>query len=158
MSNINLAYSATGNAFTCTVTTLASGSARESTVVNYGAASPGPYTDVLVFGHFTLAAGSSADDQAIHVYGYGSVDSGITYPDQVTGVNAAITLDNPTQLRTVGTVRTTSGSTCKAGPWSMRAAFGGTMPTHAGIVVRNRSGLTIDAGTISWQGVYEVVL
>ena len=154
MSSTNRAYGPSGQAFTITLTSIASGQAREGTVVNFSTATGGPYEDVLVFASVALASAGGADEKAVYIYAYGSVDGGTTYPDTVTGSDASITLNNPTQLPIIGAVHSDSVTTLKAGPFSLSAAFGFTMPTHAGVVVQNRTGSLMNSGTIYWQGVY----
>jgi hypothetical protein len=161
MASIQPAYGPSGQAFTVTLTSLASASAQESTAVNFTAATNGPFADVLVMLTVKFQAGTLADEQAVTVYAYGSVDGGTTYPDAVTGSDAAITLQNPTQLARIGTLRGASNTSVSAGPWSFRAPFGGTMPAIGGIVVENRSGIALTSTAsdhvAQYQGVYDSV-
>jgi hypothetical protein len=96
------------------------------------------------------------------VYAYASVDGGSEYPDTVTGADAAITLNNPTQLKLIGIVYVTAiNTTYKAGPFSIAAAFGGKMPEKWGIVIFNDCGTAFSATggdhDVEYQGVYATV-
>lgn len=117
------------------------------------------FSDVLIFGT-SATSGAPSVDKAVWIYAYATV-GGTTYPDTVTGADATISLTNPTQLSRLGIIRVPAVTTVyKAGPWSLRACFGGTMPSFWGIVVVNRTGqnLTATAGNhaFTYQGVGEV--
>jgi hypothetical protein len=158
MTNVKEALGTAGQAFTCILASLASSATagREGTAIDN---TTDLFLDVLVALKVKLGAGTPANDQAVYVYAYGTVDGGTTWPDAVTGADAAITLNNPTQLPLLGTIWTpTSTGTFKGGPWSVARCFGGVMPAKWGIVVRNYSGIALDAteGNHSklYQGVY----
>lgn len=159
MATVQTAY-ATPTTLTITLTSLASSATagRESTAVDNGTTL---YLDALVQVKTKLAAGTPANDKAIYVYAYGSVD-GTTFPDTVTGVNAAITLNDPTQLRLIGVINaTTSAQVCLSEPMSVAQAFGGILPETWGIVVRNYSGVALSSTAgdheVDWVGVTQTV-
>ena len=90
------------------------------------------------------------------LYAYGTVDGGTTYTEGATGSDAAITLTSPTNARIIGIINIVANSTTyTGGPFSVAAAFGGTLPQKWGIIVLNSSGGTFDASTASveYQGV-----
>jgi len=96
---------------------------------------------------------------------YGTVDTGTPlYPDAVTGTDANITMNDPTQLQLLGTIYapTAGGLTWKGGPWSVAQKFGGVLPEKWGIVVRNFTGFALTATEGDhkklYQGTYATVL
>jgi hypothetical protein len=163
MADVKTAYGATAQAFTCTLASLASSATagRESTVIDN---TSDEYVDALVMLQAKLQTGTPASDKAIYCYAYGTVDTSTpTYPDKVTGADAAITLDDPTQLKLLGTIFAfaAGGLTYKGGPWSVASVFGGVLPQKWGIVVRNFTNITLTATEGDhkklWQGIYATV-
>jgi hypothetical protein len=144
MADVKPKYGTDAQAITITLNTLGATSSRESNVIDNQVTL---FRDVLVMfkvkNHATLAP---TGDKAVYVYVYGTVDAAAPlYPDAVTGSDAAITPDNPTHLRPLGTLLfTAAAQTKKAGPWSVAAAFGGRMPEKWGIVVTNATNQTLD--------------
>lgn len=164
MSDIKIAYGTEAQAVTCTLLSLASSATagRESTVIDNTA---NKYLDALVSVSAKLLTGTPVNDKAIYVFGYGTVDATTpVYPDKVTGIDAAITLDDPTQLPLIGTIyaTVTGGLTFKGGPWSVARAFGGVLPQKWGIVVRNYTGFALSAVEADhkkiYQGVFSTVI
>lgn len=161
MSDIKTAYGSNGQAFTITLASLTSSATagRESTAIdNTG----DKFLDVLVFLKIKTGSGAAANDQAVIVYVYGTVDNGSTWPDAVTGSDAAITFNSPTQLSELGRVYApTATTTFKGGPWSVARLFGGVMPAKWGIAVRNYQGQTLSATggdhAALYQGIYAAV-
>lgn len=157
MSDIKSKYGTSNQTITITVASLTNTSARESTAIDN---SSNLYLDALVFipkiksgGSGTTATGS------VEIFAYGSGDGGSNYSDGATGSDAGITLTSPPNLRLIGVVNMVANSTTyKAGPFSVAAAFGGVLPDHWGIVIRNSTGGTLDATgsnhAIVYQGVY----
>ena len=160
MANVKTAYGSSGQALTITLTSLADAAARESTSVDN---TSNLWLDALVTCKVkTQNSGAISAPSAVFVYAYGSVDGGSEYPDAVTGTDAAITLNNPTQLKHIGTVYVAAINTIyKGGPWSVAAAYGGKMPARWGIVVYNDCGtaLTATGGdhVVEYQGIYATV-
>jgi len=157
MSDIKTAFAA-GSTLTCTLASLTTGSSRESTVIDN---STNKYLDALVMLKVKFANTAVGTDPWVYVYGYGTVDGGTTYPDNVTGTDAAITLDNPVNLKLLGAVSAAQNVTNIGGPWSMASLFGGILPEKWGIVVKNSSNITL-TGTEGdhaklWQGIYNTV-
>lgn len=164
MADIKAAYGTQGQTITCTLASLASSATggRESTVIDN---TTNKFLDALVFLQVKLQAGTPVNDKAIYCWAYGTVDDGTTYPDAVTGADAAITLNDPTQLSPtlIGTIYapTLGGLTWKGGPWSVARVFGGVLPAKWGIVVRNYTGFALSATEADhkklYQGVYNTV-
>lgn len=136
---------ATATAFTLTLTSLAQAAARESTVVDNSSTK---YLDALVTVQAKIVAGTPASDKVVNVYAYGGSETTTPkYPDKVTGSDAAITLDSPTNLRLLGQIQVnaTGALTWKGGPWSVCLALGlPVLPPKWGIVVENRTNLAFD--------------
>lgn len=156
MASVKEAFGTTTN-FTLTLASLASSATagRESTKVDN---TTDLYLDALVWVQIALTTGTIGNDKAVYVYAYGSLDA-TNFPDTVTGADAAITLNDPTQLRLIGVINAVAQSTTyKGGPWSVAAAFGGVLPPSWGIVVRNYTGIAL-TGTegnhlYKWRGIY----
>jgi len=163
MADIKYAYSAVAQAITITMASLADSSTagRESTAIDNGT---NKYLDALVQGFIkTQNSGSISSPSVVYVWVYGTAD-GTTpkYPDTVTGTDAAITMNNPNQLRLIGVINVAAiNTTYNGGPWSVAAAFGGVLPQKWGIVVQNDCGTALSAteGDHDWwyQGIYATV-
>ena len=144
-------------ALTITLASLASSATagRESTFVEN---TTNRYLDALVVAKFALTTGTPANDKAIYLFAYGSIDDGTTYPDTVTGTDAAITMVDPTNLRLIGVINAVAQSTTyTGGPFSVATAFGGVLPERWGIVVRNFTGIALTATeanhAVRYQGI-----
>jgi hypothetical protein len=137
----------------------AASAGRESVAIDNSA---NLYLDALVQVKVTLIAGTIGGDQAVYVYVAGSSD-GTIWPDAVTGLDAIITINNPTQLR-LGTVIYTPTQSLAyiSSPFSVASLFGGVMPMKWSIVVRNFSGIALSGTegnmTKQYNGVYQTVL
>lgn len=147
--------------FTVTLASLASSATvgREGTVIDN---TTDLFLDALVQIKVKTGAGAAANDQAVYVYCYGTVDGGTTYPDTITGADAAITFNNPTQLPLLGVIWTPAASTTyKSGIFSVAKALGGFLPAKWGIAIRNYEGQALDGTEGShaklWQGLYYTV-
>lgn len=155
MAVLKTAYGTTGQTITQTLASLASGSSRESTAVDNRT---NLWVDALVHVTIKLQAGTPASDKAVYVYVAGTVDDGTTWPDAVTGVDANITLHNPTQLRLLGVIfAPTASSTFGSGPWSVASVFGGSLPAKWSIVTLNKTGIAFDATEGNHKKIYQGV-
>jgi hypothetical protein len=162
MADVKTAYGSSGQVITITLTSLADSSTagRESTSVSN---TTDKFLDVLIQGKIkTQNSGSISAPSAAFVYAYASADGGSDWPDTVTGTDAAITPNNPTQLKLLGAIYAAAINTqYKGGPWSLAALYGGRMPEKWGIVVVNDTGTALSAtGTdhvFEYQGVYATV-
>lgn len=170
MASIREAFGAATPVTTTTLGGLAASSAQTSAATYQMAAvdnSTNLYLDALVSVTATTNATTApTGSPVVEVYAYGSMDGGTTYPDNVTGVestsNAGTTIQNMGNLRLIGLVnmQTTVNATTKAGPFSVAAAFNGTLPPRFGIVLCNNTGQALAAGNtaatnaITWTGVY----
>lgn len=140
-----------------TLNSLASLAARQSLKVDN---STTLYIEAFVRVTIKLAAGSPADPKVVYVYAYGSQD-GTILTDNASGLDAAITLRSPSNLRTIGTILVPDAGALSyaSHPFPVSAAFGYCMPKAWGIVVENRSGLAFDASGCSagFVGVSETI-
>src|SRR4051812_23081962 len=88
---------------TCTLTSLASSATggRESAAVDN---TTDLFLDVDVWATIkTQNSGSIGNDKAVYVYAWGSLNN-TDFSDAVTGADAAITLNDPTQLALLGVI------------------------------------------------------
>lgn len=156
MATINQLYGTTNQSITCTITSLGSGSARESTAVVNTA---NLFMDVKVQVKVkTNAAGTSATG-AVNVFAYATADNGTTYSGGATGTDAAYTA-NKDQLIFLGSIPAVANATTYVGLFSLSRAFGyGGIPAKWGIVIDNQSGAALDAsvGAAVYQGISATV-
>lgn len=148
---MKLSYAAFA-AITCTLTSLASGASRSSTVVDN---TTNEYLDALVGLTVKTAAGTLVANAAVNVYVYAITD-GSAYTDGVTGVDAAFTLPTVPNLKLAQVVVVNAAAaSASSSPFSAALAFGGTLPQKWGIVVSNQTGLALDTvvGSASYMGV-----
>ncbi len=121
------------------------------------------FLDALVAGKVKPQnSGSISAPSGTFVWCYATVDGGTTYPDAVTGSDAAITMISPNQLRLLGFINTPAINVqYKGGPWSVASCFGGRLPEKWGIVVQNACGTAYSATAgdhvFQYQGVYQTV-
>lgn len=134
---------ATSTGITCSLASLGSGLAQESTALDN---TTNLYDDAMVY--LAIKSHESTTptgDACCYVYAYGSED-GTNYNDTCTGSNAAVTLTSPTNLRLLGTVSMPAAATTYKQIFpSVALSFGGIMPRKWGIVVKNSTGAALDA-------------
>src|SRR5437879_5583039 len=156
MPTIKSQYDTDGVAITITLASLATGAARESASVDN---SSNLYLDALVQLKIKLQSGTPGSDKRVYVYAAGTADGGTTWPDAVTGADAAITLNSPTQLKLIGVIEApTSAGTFISEPMSVAQAFGGILPKKWSIIVQNMTNMTFSATegdhTKKYQGIW----
>ena len=155
MSNLNIQYGTSNQAITVTLASLTSGSSRQSAVVDN---STNQFIDALVAVNIKSGASNTAANGYVAIYAYGTADGGTDYTDGATGSDAAFTPTSPTNLRLVGIINVVANAvTYKGGPFSVAAAFGGSLPQKWGIVVSNQSGGTLDATEGNFLKIYQGV-
>lgn len=159
MANVKIAYD-TEASITCTLASLANGSARECTaIVN----TSNLYLDAVVRLDCKLVTGTPSSDKAIYVWFYGSED-GTNYTDNATGTDAAVTMRSPSNLRGPFVISTPdSGAlTYKTVISSVAGFFGGVLPPKWGFVVQNKTGLDFDSIESNhgkkYSGIYSTVV
>lgn len=156
MADIKTAFGTSNQTITISPASVTNNSARESTAVDN---STNKFLDALVQLKIKSGAASTSATGYINVYAYATADGGTTYPDTVTGSDAAITLTSPPNLKLIGVINVVANATTyKSEPMSVAAAFGGVLPEKWGIVIENKTGGTLDttAGNHAafYQGVY----
>lgn len=154
-SIIKPSYGTQGVAVTCTLASLASGSAREATALDN---STDLYLDVLVMVKTKTGAGTIGSDPYLYVYALGTDDGGTTWPDPATGADAAITPTLNTKAVLLGAVNLAAASTAyKAGPFSVASVFGGSLPQKWSLVFVNSCGVALSATgadhAVTYQGI-----
>lgn len=137
MAIIESNYGSSGQAITCTFTSLANNAQRCSAAINN---TSNLALDAFVFVQVKIGA-VGGNGPSVNVYAYGTADGGTTYSDGVPGTDSTVTLTTPPNMRLIGVINTTVASgTYYGGPFSVAAAFGGVLPDHWGIVVENKTG------------------
>jgi hypothetical protein len=162
MADIKSAYGTSNQTITVSLASLADSATagRESTVIDN---TSNVFLDALVTGKIKPQnSGSIIAPSAVYVWAYGTTDNGTTYPDTVTGSDAAITMNSPNQLRLLGVINVIAiNTTYIGGPWSVASCFGGRLPQKWGIVVQNDCGTALSATggdhVFQYQGVYQTV-
>lgn len=157
-----IAYSA-GAGITCTMTSLASGSTRESnSVVNTTAGSS--YLDYPVALTFTIASGTpSTANPCVNVYANASPDNTLwpivqlssgatkatTGADQSIGALATTAMSQVRLIGSYGIQTTTSAGerTFRTPLYSVAAAFGGVLPPSFSLFVENQTGVAFSTST-----------
>lgn len=150
MATLSPKYVATNQPITCTLNSLANSGARESTYVDNAT---NLYLDALLQGKFTGAAASVSATGGVDVYVWGTADTTTpTYPEVVTGADAAITLASPTNLILARHVNLTANNqVAPCEPISVASLFGGTLPPRWGVVVSNATGASLaSSGNSLW--------
>lgn len=141
-------------AITMTLTSLASGGARQSTAVDN---TVNLFLDALVT--FKITVGTVTGTPQVQFYIAGSID-GTNWPgegsannDGVTGTDGTITLEVPTNLIPLGPALNTptSAKTYFTEPMSVAAAFNGVLPNKWSLVAVNNTGAALSASNCSAQ-------
>jgi hypothetical protein len=156
MSDIKQKLGTTNQTITITIASLANNGARESTVIDN---TSDLFLDALVQLKIKAPAASTAATGYVNVYAYGTADDGTNYGDGATGIDAAITLTVPPNLRLIGVINVVAnGVTYKSNPMSVAQAFGGVLPAKWGLVLENKTGGTLDTTGGNHSAFYQGVL
>jgi hypothetical protein len=162
MANINQKFGTSNQSITISLLSLANGTSRASTAVDN---STDLFADALVSINIKSGASGTASTGYVTVYAYGTVDGGTNYTENATngtGLDAAITLTSPTNLKVVGIINVVANATTyRAGPFSIAQVFGGSLPQKWGIVITNSTGGALDSTEANhlkiYQGIYNQV-
>ena len=154
-ATISSKYGTNNQTITCSVASLATGTAQQSTAIDN---TSNVFLDALVAAQIKAASSGVSANGTVTIYAYGTVDGGTTYSDGASGTDGSITLTVPPNMRPIGTINLVANSqVAHGGPFSVAAAFGGVLPDHWGIVVLNSSGNALDATggnhVIRYQGI-----
>ena len=142
MATATLNY-ATAATITLTLAGLTNTSFRQSAVVDN---TTNKYQDAHLGGSIQVGT-TPTDKSTIEVYLYGTFD-GTAYTAGASGSDAAYTADGEELLLVpaqIIQVDTTTDQDYVWGPVSVAAAFGGYMPSKWGVVVKNATGVTLNA-------------
>lgn len=147
-------YGANNQAVTITLTSLASAAARASTSISN---TTNLYEDVYLFIKITTNAAGTSATGYVNVYGYGTVDGGTTYPEAITGTDAAVTLTTPPNLVLLAQLNANTNAATKTyGPFSFCRNYGlDRLPAIWGVVVVNQTGAAFNATASNYAVTYQ---
>lgn len=140
----------TADTITCATASLADGSWRASTSIDNGT---DKFLDAMLGGKVTTGTSPTANTN-IYIYAYGTWDGGTTFTGGISGTDATWstnaspdTNEGIVAKRLLETIQVTADSdeAYDFGPVSVASAFGGVLPDHWGIVVRNETGVAFNA-------------
>lgn len=146
MATTTLNYAATAG-ITCTMTSLANGSYRQSAVIDNSSAK---FDDALIGGSIQTGTTPTAGG-TIEIWAYGERDDGggtSQYTAGASGSDAAYTADGEEdELFPIYaiTVDATSDQDYEFGPIAIARVFGGILPRKWGVVVKNNTGVALNA-------------
>lgn len=165
MSILKPLYGAEAQAITITLDALANNGARQSALIDNTVPR---YSEVFVQIGINVPAGTALTTAVCEVYAYGLIDytSTPTFPDWVSGTGSdpldgsdgAVVLPAFSNLPRIGQVRCATHASNALGYVSkllpLSAAFGNIVPAKWGIVVVNKTGLTLASGCFAtYQGI-----
>lgn len=155
MADIKAKYGTFGQAITITLNSLASSATagRESDIIDN---SSNLYLDALVQVAISFPNLTPANDKAVYVYAYASVDGGTTCSGGVSPTDGVYNFDDPTPLKLIGIIPTpTANKNYVSSALSVAQAFGGVLPQKWGIIVRNYTGQSLNGSgnAAQYQGV-----
>lgn len=156
MSDRKIEFGTASQSITCTINSLANGSARESTAIDN---TTNKYLDAMVYLAFAMANTSPGSDKRINIWFYCSED-GTNYSDNATGSDAALTMRTLPNLFGPFIINTpTQNITYKHVIPSVAEYFGGILPPKWGIVVENKTGMAVNSSgnTSEYRGIYETI-
>lgn len=138
---------------TVTLTSLADGSARQSTVVDNRTTK---YDDVLL-SIKTKASGTASG--VLEIWGYSSVEKATpVYTDGASGTDSAFTAANIKNCVYIGSVRLDGTNSVQWGAKYIAERFGGRMPPWWGVILKSSAGgaaalsATIGDHVVEWEG------
>lgn len=153
-------YGTSNQTITITLASLvtsASGSARQSTVIDN---TSNLFRDALVTLKIKSGAASTSATGYINVYVFGTTDGGTTYTENAGATDAAITLTIPSNARRIGTINVVANATSYVSDqFSVMGDSNRSLPDHWGIIVENQSGGTLDSTggnhLVTYQGIMD---
>lgn len=159
MASVLEAFGTNGQTFTCTLASLANGSARQSTIIDN---TSNLFLDVLMMLKVKTGSSGVSATGVVNVYAGGTVDNASTLTEGAGSTDAAITLVSPTNLGFIGSVNAVAnGTSYTSKPFSIAAAFGGILPAKFFVVIENKTGAALDSTEGNhaklWQGCFNTV-
>jgi len=149
-------YNGQGTSITCTLNSLANGSARQSTDVDN---TSNLYDDYLLTGKFKSASGSLGSNPRVDLY-LSATENGTDWIDGATGSDAAFTMPMTPNLRYLGSVYISTAATATTDVFSISRAFGGNIPPKWSVICVNNTGLALDSsagGSLTQTGITQTV-
>lgn len=141
MANLKENFGASVVAITIMLASLANGAWRQSAFVDNTVAGI-DYLDAWV--QVNAKTGATAGG-TVDLWLYGSIDGGVTYSDNASGLDAAYTATDTPQIF-LGRLQTPSVTTqYHSSLFSVQQAFGGNIPPRWGLLVHNTNGGALDA-------------
>ena len=113
------------------------------------------FTDALVSVVIKTNAAGVSSTGWVQVYAYATSNGGTNYSGGASGSDGAYS-GLTANLMPIGRISVVANATTyPGGPFSVAAAFGGSLPASWGIAVENRTGAALDAsvGSANYQGV-----
>jgi hypothetical protein len=150
VGDVAVKYGASAS-LTFTLASLATSATRVAGRASTAIGTSGLITDALVGGKITTGTTPTANTQ-IDVWVYGALDDTPTYPDTITGSDAAATLSG-TYIRdaelalatTIVVDSATSDVTRYVRPFSVAQLFGGVLPKNWGLFISHNTGVNLNA-------------
>ena len=155
MASVKNAYGTADQSVTITFNSLTCATARQSTVVDN---SSNLYTDAIVQVDTKAGTSTPSSDKAVYVYVYATT-GGTTYPEGLTGSDAAYSIKTPCNLKLAAVICETTAAETLTVQFSLASCFGGLMPAKWGVVIYNVTGQALGStgNTVTYQGVYATV-
>lgn len=147
---VEISYAAKAT-ITVTLTSLANGSARESTAIDN---TSNKYLDAIVR---VLTNGQASGTGLMDVYVYAALGDAASYTDGATGSDAAFTAANRRNAKYLDSIQMNAGTAVQAVLRSVASVFGGLLPEEWGLIFINSSGAALSATggdhVIEYQGI-----
>src|SRR5262245_31724521 len=141
MADIKSKFGAPNQPITISIASLVTGAARSSLAIDN---SVSLYLDVLVQLKVKTGSSGTLSTGYVNLYAYGTADAGTTYPEGA-GTDVGVTLTSPPNVKMIGRLNAVANTTTYSSePFSVAAAFAGTMPDRWGIIIENQTGGTLD--------------
>ena len=156
MADIKAKYGTQNQPITVTLNSLADDGLRASTAIDN---TTNCFLDAFVQLIITPSATVPAGDKNLLVYAYGSVDGGTTYSGAATGADAdygAVAGQLIDNCVLIGIISVDAASEAfESNAFSVANAFGGKLPDHWGITVKNQYGGALHTSGCSpkYQGI-----
>ena len=139
MANVKISYAAATSMATTALVSLANGSGWQSDVIDN---TTNLYDDYLF--RVTRLAATTSGTGLVDFYAYAAL-SDTTYTDSATGAVGAFTAAGRLNSAYIGSVTMNTITAVVGAPFSVAAAFNGTMPSKWGVIAINNCGSALTA-------------
>lgn len=156
-ADIKTGFGTDNQTITCTVENKANNNQRACTAIDN---TSNKFLDALIFLKYKSGGSGTSATGYVNIYAGGTIDTGTpVYTENFGGSDADITLTSPPNIKWIGTCNVVANATTYyCGPFSVRAAFGGTLPEKWFLVIENKTGGTSDTTggnhSVKYQGIY----